>query len=68
MQNLDARSKRMKRSALILPLIGIIREDLKFTPNQITPAADGGFIVTAVREIKAVPQPPYILSGMTLSL
>lgn len=37
-------------------------EDLKFTVNKISPTADGGFIATAVREIKTVPQPPVISS------
>lgn len=37
-------------------------EDLKFSPSGITPTEDGGFIVTSNREIKTVPQPPYISS------
>lgn len=37
-------------------------EDLKFAAKDIFPTADGGFIVTAQREIKCVPQPPYVSS------
>ena len=37
-------------------------EDLKFAPNEITPTSDGGYIVTAIREIKPVPQPLYVSS------
>lgn len=37
-------------------------EDLKFTAKEIIPTQDGGFIVTAIREIKTIPQPAYVSS------
>ena len=37
-------------------------EDLKFAAKEVTPTADGGFIVTAIREIKCIPQPAYVSS------
>lgn len=37
-------------------------EGLKFAISTITPVQDGGFIVTSRREIKTIPQPPYISS------
>jgi len=37
-------------------------EDLKFSAKDINPTTDGGFIVTAQREIKCVPQPLYVSS------
>ncbi|MCO1603884.1 hypothetical protein [Desulfosporosinus nitroreducens] len=37
-------------------------EDLKFVAKEIMPTQDGGFIVTAIREIKTIPQPAYVSS------
>ena len=37
-------------------------EDIKFSPGNIVPTEDGGFITTAHRIIKTVPQPPVISS------
>jgi hypothetical protein len=37
-------------------------KELKFRPGHIVSTADGGFIAYAVREIKCIPQPPYISS------
>lgn len=54
-----------KGTIVILDKDGIEKrriEGLKYAPNNITPTGDGGYIVTAVREIKPAPQPAYISS------
>ncbi|KGK88953.1 hypothetical protein DP73_11690 [Desulfosporosinus sp. HMP52] len=37
-------------------------EDLKYATRNIRPTSDGGYIVTAVREINCIPQPAYVSS------
>ncbi|SDH97814.1 hypothetical protein SAMN05443529_12356 [Desulfosporosinus hippei DSM 8344] len=36
--------------------------DIKYAAGKIRPTSDGGYIVTAVREIKCIPQPAYVSS------